>query len=77
MNAKQRKILDEVFSQLEEIISKVEPIAQEEQEKYDNLSDNLQQSEKGQKFEENANGLDEAVTNLQDALAAIESAKEE
>jgi len=77
MNAKQRKVLDEVFSSLEEIIPKIESIVAEEQEKFDNLSNNLQQSEKGEKFQENANNLDEVVGNLQDALAAIESAKEE
>ena len=77
MNAKQRKVLDEVFSQLEEIISKLEPIGVEEQEKFDNLSDNLQQTEKGRKMEENASALDEAVSNLQEALSAVDNAREE
>lgn len=63
MNDKTRKLLK----------SAIETIRDEEQEKFDNLPEGLQQSENGQKFEEIVSSLDEAISNLQDAINNIDS----
>lgn len=77
MNTKQRQVLDGAFSSIEEIISKIEPIGEAEQEKFDNLGDKARENDKGQRMEEVAQAIEAAVTSLQEALASIENAKEE
>lgn len=46
MNKSQRSQLSEIISQIEELKSQVESIESEEQEKFDNMPENLQYSEK-------------------------------
>lgn len=52
---------------LESAHSDLESAQGEEQDKFDNMSEGLQQSENGQKLEENANDLEEAVNSLDEA----------
>lgn len=56
--------LEAAKTSLEEATSIIETVRDEEQECYYNLSEGLQQTERGQKFEEN-------VSNLEDALSII------
>lgn len=71
MNQKDRKRLIELRAKLEDLVSQGEEIANEiedfanrEQEKYDNLSEGLQQSERGQQIEGDA----ETLASVADAL---------
>lgn len=54
MNKQDKKQLQEAINLLENAKSILQTLADAEQEKFDNLSEGLQQSEKGQKFEEDA-----------------------
>lgn len=55
-----------ILALLEQAHSEIEGIKDEEQDKFDNMSEGLQQSENGQKLEENVQSLDEALSNLDD-----------
>ena len=83
MNAADRKAVSDEVSKLEEMKSDISMIgealrelADAEQEKYDNLSEGLQASEKGQAIQTAAEALDEAASecdegNIQSALDAL------
>ena len=75
MNNQDRKQLDEAIDLLEQAKAIIESISEQEQEKFDNLSENLQQSEKGQRFEEVSSELADVVSNLEEAIDAIENVK--
>jgi len=84
MNAQDRKTVSSLISQLEELQSKfenikseVEELANAEQEKFDNMTENLQQTEKGQAIESAASTLNDAansdnIEEMMDALNNIE-----
>jgi len=76
MNQKQKKELDEIFSKLEEIEERLSAMRDEEEEKYENLSEGLQQSEKGQAIESAKNALDEACTHISDCKNSVEEARD-
>ena len=61
MNAKQRTKLENVISELEDIIF-------DEQEKLDNLAENFSGTERYEKIEEGINSLEEAIESLQNIL---------
>lgn len=61
MNAERRKKIERALDLLREA-------AEEERASYDNLPEGIQESERGQKMEETADALDEAVSSLEDAL---------
>ena len=66
MNKQQRTRLESLVSQIEEIAEAIREMQEEEQDKFDNLSDGLQQTERGQLLEEGAGVLDEAASSLED-----------
>lgn len=85
MNQAQRKVIAEKLNQLinlkeqiEQIGSELRTIAEEEQEKYDNMPEGLQGGDKGQAIETAAQTLDEAAGyaeegNAGEAITALES----
>lgn len=62
----------EAIEKLEDALSNVQEIRDEEQDKFDNLPEGLQASGKGDDIQSAIDALDSAVTDLE---AAIESAK--
>lgn len=68
MNQKQRDSLNALIGKLEEIKAEVETAQQEEQDKFDNLSEGLQQAERGQAMEQAAQSLEEVVNSLDEAI---------
>jgi hypothetical protein len=68
MNQSQRKTLSGLVAQLDTIKDAINDMATEEQDKYDNLSEGLQQSDNGQKFEVNASTLNDAVSELESVI---------
>lgn len=76
MNATDRKQLDKALSMIEDARTIIEEIKDGEQYKFDNLTEGLQQTERGQKFEENVSTLDDAITELENAIDNINSATE-
>lgn len=82
MNAAQRKTLSAALAALsavkealENAHSVAEELANEEQEKFDNMPEGLQQSERGQAIEGAASTLNEIADHLQTALDALEEAE--
>jgi septal ring factor EnvC (AmiA/AmiB activator) len=80
MNAADRKQVSDLVSKLEElnqqfedVKTSIEELAEAEQEKFDNLTEGLQASEKGQAIEAAAGALIDAASadSIQDAIDAL------
>jgi acyl-CoA reductase-like NAD-dependent aldehyde dehydrogenase len=68
-------VLEDVQSKLEsEDMAGVKDAADAEREKFDNMSDGLQASERGQKIEAAADALDEAADKISEAIDALQEA---
>jgi hypothetical protein len=76
MNDARRKVLVEAIAHLEAAQAQIEQVGSEEQEAFDNLSEGLQQSERGQKMEEAANELSNAHDSLEDVISQIQAVME-
>ena len=74
MNKQQREQLNALYSEVESIKDKLKAVASDEREKYDNLNEGLQASERGQAMEAAADALDSAVSDLENVLGNIEEA---
>lgn len=76
MNAKERKAIEALVQRVEGCRDDLESYRDAEQEKFDNLSDGLQQAESGQQIETVARALDDAYGHLEDAIQALIDAKQ-
>ena len=76
MNKQDRKELERALELIEESKLIVENIRDTEQEKFDNLSEGLQQTERGQKFEETASSLEDVISQLEEAMDGINTVSE-
>lgn len=85
MNAKERKQIAALVSRLHALHSELETIGEQlrefadaEQEKFDNMSEGLQSSEKGERIADIASQLDEAATACEngDVMSAVTAAEE-
>lgn len=76
MNKQQRKSLDEAIELLEQAQEIINTIKDEEQEKFDNLSEGLQATENNQKLETNASTLENASASVDEVLEYINEAKD-
>lgn len=65
MNKARREALSKVLDKLNEIGLDISQIRDEEQEAFDNMPENLQDSEKGKTMEENVDVLDSAIYDLE------------
>lgn len=75
MNAKTRRLMAKMSTRLESIVSSIEElkteleyIQEEEQEKYDNLPESLQETEMGNRLYESAETIEEIVNRLSDSI---------
>lgn len=71
MNQKQKDTLNKFIGTLEEIKSEVENAQSEEQDKFDNMSEGLQQTERGQAIEQAASDLGDVVNSLENAISEL------
>lgn len=76
MNAENRKDLQRAIDLLNEAKEIIESVGEGEQEKYDNLSEGLQQAERGQRMEEVASTLSDQASSLDDIISEVESSME-
>lgn len=74
MNNVRRKELDNIIEELELLKQKIEFIMDDEQECFDNLSEGLQQSMRGQQMEEAVANLSLAVDSIDEVVSFIEGA---
>jgi hypothetical protein len=84
MNQKQRNELKSLLAtaamlreKMFDVLSAVTDITDVEREKYDNMPESLQSSERGEKMSEDADALESAAQTLESALDDIESALSE
>ena len=73
MNSCQRKEIRKLIDQLEEIKDAVEVFMSEEQDKIDNIPENLQMSEKADNMQETYSNLEEAESLLEEVVFALEN----
>lgn len=76
MNKNDRKELEKALVLLGEAQEIIDAIKDGEQEKFDNLSEGLQQTEKGQKFEETVSTLEDAWNSIDEAVGSLNEAME-
>lgn len=76
MNNPRRKKLAKLQEQIEELRMALEEVLEEEQEAFDNMPENLQYSEKGERAEGCISALEDAVSNLEEAVENIDTATE-
>ena len=72
MNKTRRKEIEKAIGALEEIKENIEGLQEEEQEAFDNMPEGLQDSERGEAVQENADQLDEAATYIGDAIDLLQ-----
>lgn len=73
MNANDRKELAKAVALLQEAQGILETLADAEQEKFDNMSEGLQQGERGQAIEAAAQALSDGKESVDSALETLEN----
>ena len=66
MNNTRRKQIDEAISKLDEAREIIVVIAEEERDYYDNMPENMQSGEKGERADEVASSLEEIESTMDD-----------
>lgn len=69
-----KKLIEEANEKLETAKGIIEIVAEEEQEKFDNLNEGMQAMERNQKLEDNADTLQSAVEQVDDAMNCLTEA---
>lgn len=72
MNANDRKKASKWIESLTTMKSEIENMQKDQQVKYDNLPDGLQDSEKGEALEEAADTLEEAADSIGSAIESLQ-----
>ena len=72
MNKTRRKRLEKVLNALQDAMSELEYIKDEEQEAYDNLPESLQESEKGETMQEYVDDIDSVISDLDSVISDLE-----
>lgn len=76
MNNVRRHHINAIISTLQDRLSQLETIRDEEQEAYDSMPDGLKESDRGQQAEQACSELDDACSNLESVIDSLENAKE-
>ena len=71
MNAQGRKEIAKYIASLEEIKDKLDSMMDEEQDKFDNMPEGLQESERGEAMQEAIEQLETACDNLDEVISAL------
>lgn len=74
MNKQQRKRIVAIIEIFDSAMSDIEELKDEEEEKYDNLPESIQCSEKGETMQAAAEALENASSSIQEALDSLEEA---
>jgi hypothetical protein len=72
MNGTDRKTLAKILQDLGSAKTALDSLAEDEREKFDNMSEGLQQAENGQKLSEAADALESARDSLDEAISSLE-----
>ena len=71
MNKARRKQIESIMNRISEAKSDLEMVQDDEQSAFDNLTDSLQQTERGQQMEETISELADIVSNLEDIESGL------
>jgi hypothetical protein len=71
MNKQRRKAIAEAISAIEELVTDIENLRDEEQDYHDNMPENMQQGEKGEAAEAAVDALGNAAQLLDEAKDAL------
>lgn len=74
MNKQRRKQLEDIQNNLQNIMSELEILKDEEQEYFDNMPDSLQYGEKGDKAQEAVDAIEGAINGIDEVLESINNA---
>lgn len=74
MNKRDRKELEKALELLNSASEIITMIKEQEDEKYDNLPEGIQNSERGEKFQEDIDNLDYAISDLETAVESLNAA---
>ena len=77
MNKSAKKQLSKLYDEIESLREKLEQIKDQQQETYDNMSERVQESERGETLYEALDNLETAHTLIEEALENIDNAKGE
>jgi hypothetical protein len=77
MNKARRAQLDAIYSSIEELVSKLETIRDEEQETYDAMPDSFRDGDKGEASQACIEAMESALGDLETVQENIETAKGE
>lgn len=71
MNKKRRKSIEEIIDKLDQIKEMLECISGDEQEAYDNIPENLNNSELANAMYENIDDIENAVNTIDDVIETL------
>lgn len=74
MNKERRNRLQEVKESLDDVITQIEELKDEEQEALDNMPESLQQTELGDKMQTAIDTMDEAISAIGDVQQTLDEA---
>lgn len=72
MNALRRKRRDEAIEKLNEALAIIEEIKDEEDTAYENMPESLQESERGERLQENVDTLDSIYDEIETQVSELE-----
>lgn len=76
MNKTQRNQIEKWIESINEIKEGVESMQEEEEEKFDNMPESLQESERGEQMQNGIENLEAAALSLEEAIDSLNSATE-
>ncbi len=71
MNNYRRNEISKIIHSLEDLKAKIEELHSEEQESFDNMPENLQNSERGENMQSALYSFDEAESSIDETLDAL------
>ena len=76
MNNTRRKMIEEIINRIEPFKDEIDAVLSEEQEAFDNMPEGLQQSARGEAAENAIGSLEQASSQLEEAINELHSAME-
>lgn len=73
MNKQDRRQLQEAIDLINQANEIITIVKEQEEVKYDNLPEGIQESERGDKFQENIDSLDSAVYDIESVIESLEN----
>lgn len=73
MNKQRRRALSNIYSQIENVIAQLEEVKDEEQDAFDNMPPNLQESDRGEAMQEAIYAMEGAFNALEEANCELDN----